>query len=139
MAHFTNLPVREQDFHNIKADLNLRILDESQIIQRGLGNPPPLPRIHSGRRTNPILGRPRFYFYKGKAITFLKYQVDLSTRRAKICREKFQSEPLEIFPGRALAQFAALLRDRLFLAAAPGLDALPEVHALDSSKSHGLV
>ena len=58
MAHLAYHAVCEQDFDDVEADFDRRIIKQPQVVERGFGQPALLAGIYGSRGTSPILGRP---------------------------------------------------------------------------------
>ena len=95
MPDFRHHPVPQQHLHNIEPDLNRGILDRPQIIQRGLGKPPPLTRIDRRRRSRPTPGCPCLNLHERQAVAVPEHQVNLPPVGPEITRQKFQAEALK--------------------------------------------
>src|SRR5271170_5396780 len=78
MADFTHFAVGQQNFHDVKTDFNLRIVQLAQIIQRALRKPPAFSGVDGLRGSRPIFGRPRFHFRENKTIAVAQNQINFT-------------------------------------------------------------
>src|SRR5262249_34741776 len=113
MPHFMRFAVAQEDFHDVEADLYLRLLEQAQIIQRTLGKQPALARIDRSRRAHPVFRRTRLDLHEHQAVVVAKYKVNLSAFRTEIRRQEFQPEFSKMIPRGPLTGFPVTQVKRL--------------------------
>ena len=59
MPHLAHFPITQQDFHDVETNLHLRMLQELQVIERGLRKQPAFARVHRGGGARPVFGGTR--------------------------------------------------------------------------------
>ena len=128
MAHLAYHAVCEQDFDDVEADFDRRIIKQPQVVERGFGQPALLAGIYGSRGTSPILGRPRLHLDEYEAISVTKHEINLAARRAEIRREELQSGLPQVLLRRPFAEPAAPQVLRFFRFTEQFLDAVPEFH-----------
>src|ERR1700690_2260916 len=133
MPDFMYFAVGQEHLNDVESDFYRRIFQQPQIIQRGLRKQPPLARVDRRRRACPLLGRPRFDLDERQTIIVAKDQINLAALGTEIGREKFQSLPLQMTFGRALAQFAVAQVLRLFLAGEPVFQFFQQIHSVEKN------
>jgi hypothetical protein len=94
MSNLFDGPIVEQDFDNIKPDLDLRVPQATQIVETGMGKPSTPLGVNCGCRPLPVFRGASFDLDEYETIQFAKDKVDFPSRRAEISRQKFHSEPL---------------------------------------------
>ena len=94
MSYFFDGPIVEQDFDNIKPDLDLRVPQAMQIIETGMGKPSTPFGINCGCRPLPVFRGASFDLNEHETIQFAKDKVDFPSRRAEISCQKLHSKPL---------------------------------------------
>ena len=129
MAHLALRAVGEQDLDDVEADFHLRVVQQLQLVERGLRKQPPLARVHGGGGPRPFFRGTRLHLHKHQALAVAEDEINLTTRTAEIRREKPQSQPLQMPFVGALAQPAPAQMLRLRFTGETGFDALLELHA----------
>jgi len=112
MPHFVHCAVLEQHFDNVKPDLHFWVFQEPKVIERRACKPLAPLFVDRGSRPSPLLRRPGFDFHEHQAVVVTKNEIDFASRRAKVCRQKLESQAAELFFGGRLAQGAATQVDR---------------------------
>src|SRR2546421_10291309 len=114
MPHLAHAPIAEQHFDNVKTNLNLRIVQQPQIIKRSLSQQTAFARIDGSGGARPIFGRKGFDLNEYQAIFIAKDEVHLPAMGAEGSGEKLKTQLLKMVAGGLFPQTSALQMQRRF-------------------------
>ena len=108
VPHFSNASVFEQDFHDVEANFDGRIVYGVKIVQRGHAEKTAFLSIDRRRWARPSFVRAGFYFRKYQAVAIAQHQINFAAALGlKVARQQFHASPLQVFRRRLFPQTAS--------------------------------